>query len=140
MVRPGVILPQQPQSLSDLVVWQTPSHPPIFGAIVPRRPLLVHSASGPNTMAGSLLNRSPTCLACLRRLAQPFGVVNGSSSAGTAQVSLVQIRAKSNRLRPHDQGVVVRLLQDIPKYGRKGRQDGTKQDCWHVVVAINGAR
>ncbi|KAK4155358.1 hypothetical protein C8A00DRAFT_13570 [Chaetomidium leptoderma] len=66
-------------------------------------------------MTAPLVSRSPTCLACLRRLAQPFGSGNGSASA----VSLVQFRAKSNRLRPKDQGVIVRLLEDIPKFGRK---------------------
>ncbi|KAK4239439.1 alcohol acetyltransferase-domain-containing protein [Achaetomium macrosporum] len=44
-----------------------------------------------------------------------FGSSNGSAST----VSLVQSRAKSNHLRPRDQGVVVRLLEDIPKFGRK---------------------
>ncbi|KAK4105958.1 hypothetical protein N658DRAFT_490564 [Parathielavia hyrcaniae] len=66
-------------------------------------------------MATSLVSRSPTCLACLRRLAQPFA----SSSANAVAVALVQTRAKSNRLRPRDQGVVVRLLEAIPKFGRK---------------------
>ncbi|KAL2137045.1 hypothetical protein VTI74DRAFT_9651 [Chaetomium olivicolor] len=61
--------------------------------------------------------RSPTCLACLRRLAQPFWSTNASATA--SPVSLVQVRAKSNHLRPKDQGVVVRLLEDIPKFGRK---------------------
>lgn len=36
-------------------------------------------------------------------------------------VPLVLARGKSNRLRPRDRGVVVRLLEDIPKFGRKGR-------------------
>ncbi|GAB1311190.1 Ribosomal protein L9 domain-containing protein [Madurella fahalii] len=66
-------------------------------------------------MTASLVSRSPTCLACLRRLAQPFGSNNGTVSTA----SLVQTRAKSNRLQPRDQGVVVRLLEDIPKFGRK---------------------
>lgn len=70
-------------------------------------------------MAAPLASRSPTCLACLRRLAQPFASSNGNSSSASA-VSLVQVRLKSNRLRPKDQGVVVRLLEDIPKFGRKG--------------------
>lgn len=67
-------------------------------------------------MTASPAGRSPTCLACLRRLAQPFGGRSSSSST----VPLVQTRAKSNRYQPRDQGVVVRLLQDIPKFGRKG--------------------
>ena len=73
----------------------------------------------PTTMAAPLSNRSPTCLACLRRLAQPFGNRNGSASA----VSLVQmqVRTKKTSRRLKDQGVAVRLLEDIPKYGRKGR-------------------
>ncbi|KAJ4295786.1 Alcohol acetyltransferase [Collariella sp. IMI 366227] len=67
-------------------------------------------------MAGPMATRAPTCLACLRRLAQPFAsTVNTTPSA----VSLVQVRAKSRHLRPKDQGVVVRLLDDIPKFGRK---------------------
>ncbi|KXX81681.1 hypothetical protein MMYC01_201041 [Madurella mycetomatis] len=66
-------------------------------------------------MTASLVSKSPACLACLRRLARPFGSNNGTTST----VSLVQTRAKSNRLQPRDQGVVVRLLEDIPKFGRK---------------------
>ncbi|KAK3695210.1 hypothetical protein B0T22DRAFT_97390 [Podospora appendiculata] len=53
----------------------------------------------------SITSRWPTCLACLRRVAQPLVVV--------------QSRAASGSLRPRDQGVVVRLLEDIPKFGRK---------------------
>ncbi|KAK4224593.1 hypothetical protein QBC38DRAFT_370717 [Podospora fimiseda] len=56
--------------------------------------------------------RSQNCLACLRRLAQPFSTSNGSSTS-------IQTRSKSNVMRPRDQGVVVRLLTDIPKFGRK---------------------
>jgi hypothetical protein len=88
------------------------------------------SPSGPDTMAGSLVSRSPTCLACLRRLAQPFGSNSGSASA----VSLVQVRAKSNRLRPKDQGVVVRLLEDIPKFGRKGRLSCCIVGHWRTPI------
>ncbi|KAK3299124.1 alcohol acetyltransferase-domain-containing protein [Chaetomium fimeti] len=55
------------------------------------------------TVAGTAINISP------------FSNSNGGASA----VSLVQVRAKSNRLRPKDQGVVVRLLEDIPKFGRR---------------------
>ncbi|KAH6854370.1 hypothetical protein B0I37DRAFT_401370 [Chaetomium sp. MPI-CAGE-AT-0009] len=52
------------------------------------------------------------------------GVTGGEMSivlgnGGASAVSLVQVRAKSNRLRPKDQGVVVRLLEDIPKFGRR---------------------
>ncbi|KAK0730569.1 hypothetical protein B0H67DRAFT_639057 [Lasiosphaeris hirsuta] len=67
-------------------------------------------------MAGPVLSTStsPTCLACLRRLVQPFA----KSSIG-AVASIVQVRAKSRAVRSHDQGVVVRLLEDIPKFGRR---------------------
>ena len=59
---------------------------------------------------------SSRCLVCLRRLAQPFA----SNSVRTNTASLVLTRAKSRTLRPQDQGVVVRLLTDIPRFGRKG--------------------
>ncbi|KAK3330284.1 hypothetical protein B0H66DRAFT_54586 [Apodospora peruviana] len=65
-------------------------------------------------MAQSALSRWPTCLACLRRLAQP-----SSSSVLNSTGVVMQTRAKSNHPRPMDQGVVVRLLMDIPKFGRK---------------------
>ncbi|AEO54222.1 hypothetical protein MYCTH_2115071 [Thermothelomyces thermophilus ATCC 42464] len=45
-------------------------------------------------------------------------VIHSSNVSGSA-VTLVQVRAKSNRLRPRDQGVIVRLLEDIPRFGRK---------------------
>ncbi|KAK3941820.1 hypothetical protein QBC46DRAFT_381511 [Diplogelasinospora grovesii] len=66
-------------------------------------------------MAGPLLSRSPTCIACLRRLTRPLGSVN----AGTGSVSVMQMQTRGKRTRPQDQGVVVRLLEDIPKFGRK---------------------
>jgi len=59
-----------------------------------------------------LLTRSPSCLSCLRR---SFGQNGIQGVAG-----LVQIRGKK-RGRPRDQGVVVRLLDDIPGFGRKGQ-------------------
>lgn len=34
-----------------------------------------------------------------------------------------QTRAKSKTLRPQDLGVIVRLLKDIPKFGRKGKEN-----------------
>jgi hypothetical protein len=51
--------------------------------------------------------------------AQPF--CNSSGSANAASV-VQQVRLKSHRLRPKDLGVVVRLLEDIPSFGRKGRR------------------
>ncbi|KAK4245625.1 alcohol acetyltransferase-domain-containing protein [Corynascus novoguineensis] len=41
------------------------------------------------------------------------------SNVGASALSMVQVRTKSNRMRPRDQGVVVRLLEDIPRFGRK---------------------
>ncbi|KAH6636754.1 alcohol acetyltransferase-domain-containing protein [Chaetomium tenue] len=48
-----------------------------------------------------------------------YCVLDHPYNGGSSTVSLVQVRAKSNRLRPKDQGVVVRLLEDIPKFGRR---------------------
>ncbi|KAK0672786.1 hypothetical protein QBC41DRAFT_312728 [Cercophora samala] len=59
-------------------------------------------------MTGPVVSRSPTCLSCMRRLAQPF-----------LSLPLVQARAKSTHLVPSDKGVIVRLLANIPKFGRK---------------------
>ncbi|KAA8631856.1 hypothetical protein SMACR_12605 [Sordaria macrospora] len=78
-------------------------------------------------MTASALTKWPTCLACLRRLAQPFGATtaasHGEPRARAVPVARpivhIQTRAASNRLRLQDQGVVVRLLEDIPKFGRK---------------------
>ncbi|KAK0633339.1 hypothetical protein B0T14DRAFT_506502 [Immersiella caudata] len=66
------------------------------------------------------LSSSSTCRACLRRLAQPFGI--SSTAQATASVGSVlshQTRAKSTTMQAHDRGVVVRLLKDIPKFGRE---------------------
>lgn len=72
-----------------------------------------------------ILNRSPTCLSCLRRLASP--IASSSSSSGrwgpltAATHAQVQVRGKKKSARRQDQvGIVVRLLEDIPKFGRKG--------------------
>ncbi|KAK4459344.1 alcohol acetyltransferase-domain-containing protein [Cladorrhinum samala] len=46
------------------------------------------------------------------------GISKGDPFSGPGG-SFVQTRAKSNVMRQRDQGVVVRLLQDIPKFGRK---------------------
>ncbi|KAK3397684.1 hypothetical protein B0T20DRAFT_226896 [Sordaria brevicollis] len=77
-------------------------------------------------MTASALNKWPTCLACLRRLAQPFGTTtagHGGSRAPAVPVARpiihTQTRAASHKMRLQDQGVVVRLLEDIPKFGRK---------------------
>lgn len=65
-------------------------------------------------------NRLPTCLACLRRLAQPCPIQPPTG------VVLVQARAKSNYTRPYDRGVVVRLLEDVPTFGRKRKETVTR--------------
>ncbi|EGO52860.1 hypothetical protein NEUTE1DRAFT_91606 [Neurospora tetrasperma FGSC 2508] len=77
-------------------------------------------------MTASALSKWPTCLACLRRLAQPFGTSaarHGEPRARAVPVIRpivhIQTRAASHRMRLQDQGVVVRLLEDIPKFGRK---------------------
>ncbi|KAJ4418554.1 hypothetical protein N0V85_001387 [Neurospora sp. IMI 360204] len=74
-------------------------------------------------MTASALSKWPTCLACLRRLAQPFAASHGEPRARAVPVARpivhIQTRAASHRMRLQDQGVVVRLLEDIPKFGRK---------------------
>jgi len=69
-------------------------------------------------MATPLLTRSPTCLRCLRRSLGSGGV--GNLPATAIAVSRTQVRGKKGG-RPRDHGVVVRLLEDIPAFGRKGR-------------------
>ena len=66
------------------------------------------------TMATPLMSRSPTCLTCLRRVSQT--ICSGSPA------SLTQVRGKKTSGRPTDRGVLVRLLEDVPKFGRKGVQ------------------
>ncbi|KAI1822417.1 hypothetical protein F4861DRAFT_390363 [Xylaria intraflava] len=62
-------------------------------------------------MATPRLARSPTCLSCLRRLAQP---------ATSSPLSWTQTRAKATKAELEDlQGIPVRLLRDMPAFGRK---------------------
>ncbi|KAH8889492.1 hypothetical protein GQ53DRAFT_748185 [Thozetella sp. PMI_491] len=81
-------------------------------------------------MAGSVLNRPQTCLSCLRRLTNAVG----SANANPISVSLLQSRGKRTG-RPRDQGVVVRLLEDIPKWGRKDAvfrvERGRMRNLWY---------
>lgn len=70
---------------------------------------------GPIT-SSALSSRAPTCLACLRRLARP----------GVSPISLTQTRGK--RLKA--QGVVVRLLEDVPKFGRK-------RECYYSPFPVS---
>ncbi|KAM7211440.1 hypothetical protein V8F06_013171 [Rhypophila decipiens] len=76
-------------------------------------------------------NRLPACLACLRRLAQP----SVSPIQPPTGVVLMQTRAKSNHMRPQDRGVVVRLLEDIPGFGRKNAvfrtERGRMRNQWY---------
>ncbi|KAK0656021.1 hypothetical protein B0T16DRAFT_398340 [Cercophora newfieldiana] len=67
------------------------------------------------------LSNSSTCRACLRRLAQPFSIGNTMRSTAAIAMSMLnhQSRAKSTTRQAQDQGVVVRLLRDIPKFGRE---------------------
>ncbi|KAI0142797.1 hypothetical protein GGR57DRAFT_508636 [Xylariaceae sp. FL1272] len=62
-------------------------------------------------MAAPRLMQSPTCISCLRRIAQP---------ATPSPLSLIQIRTRTTKAELEDlQGIPVRLLRDIPKFGRK---------------------
>ncbi|KAJ9157360.1 hypothetical protein NKR23_g736 [Pleurostoma richardsiae] len=74
-------------------------------------------------MATPLVAQMPTCMTCLRRLAR----------TALSPISLTQVRAKSKG-RPVDQGVLVRLLEDIPKFGRKNSifrtERGRMRNSW----------
>ncbi|KAI1268763.1 hypothetical protein F5Y18DRAFT_439370 [Xylariaceae sp. FL1019] len=62
-------------------------------------------------MASPRFTQSPTCLSCLRRIAQP---------ATPSPLTLTQIRTRTTKAELEDlQGIAVRLLRDIPKFGRK---------------------
>ncbi|CAN8099033.1 unnamed protein product [Discula destructiva] len=62
-------------------------------------------------MASPLVGRTPTCLSCIRRINQV-----ASSSIAITQ----QIRGKKTKGKPKKLGVVIRLLQDLEKYGKEG--------------------
>lgn len=67
-------------------------------------------------MATPRLARSPTCLSCLRRLAQHSSFPSSSSSP----LSWTQTRGKATKAELEDlQGIPVRLLRDIREFGRK---------------------
>lgn len=67
-------------------------------------------------MAPAHLARPPTCLSCLRRLAQP-------APSSFLSLSLVQQQSRGVRTTKAEeedlQGIPVRLLQDIQGFGRK---------------------
>ncbi|KAI1752513.1 hypothetical protein F4782DRAFT_530380 [Xylaria castorea] len=72
-------------------------------------------------MATPRLARSPTCLSCLRRLAQP---------ASPSPISWTQTRARTTKAELEDlQGIPVRLLRDIPTFGRK-----------HAIIRVKAGR
>ncbi|KAI1185795.1 hypothetical protein F5B17DRAFT_406354 [Nemania serpens] len=76
-------------------------------------------------MATPRLARSPTCLSCLRRLAQP-----SSSSSSSSPLSWTQTRARTTKAELEDlQGIPVRLLRDIPEFGRK-----------HAIIRVKAGR
>ncbi|EOO02434.1 putative fructose-bisphosphate aldolase protein [Phaeoacremonium minimum UCRPA7] len=78
-------------------------------------------------MATPLMTRSPTCLTCLRRISQT--ICSGSPA------SLTQVRGKKTSGRPTDRGVLVRLLEDVPKFGRKDTifrtERGRMRNIWY---------
>ena len=70
-----------------------------------------------STMAAPGLGRSPTCLNCLRQLAQPR---LATTTMAAAPASLVQTRHRTTKAELEDlQGIPVRLLKDIIGFGRK---------------------
>ncbi|KAI0444799.1 hypothetical protein F4803DRAFT_228928 [Xylaria telfairii] len=72
-------------------------------------------------MATPRLARSPTCLGCLRRLAQPTPL---------SPISWTQARARTTKAELEDlQGIPVRLLRDIPTFGRK-----------HAIIRVKAGR
>ncbi|TGJ80990.1 hypothetical protein E0Z10_g7776 [Xylaria hypoxylon] len=75
-------------------------------------------------MATPRLARSPTCLSCLRRLAQP------SSLSPLSPLSWTQTRARTTKAELEDlQGIPVRLLRDITTFGRK-----------HAIIRVKAGR
>ncbi|KAK4449377.1 hypothetical protein QBC34DRAFT_404762 [Podospora aff. communis PSN243] len=81
------------------------------------------------------LSSSSTCRACFRRLAQPFGMSATTQTTANAVSVLGQTRAKSTTMQAHDQGVIVRLLKDIPKFGREHAifrvERGRMRNLWY---------
>ncbi|KAI1641098.1 hypothetical protein F4809DRAFT_587331 [Biscogniauxia mediterranea] len=68
----------------------------------------------------SIVRSPPTCLNCLRQLARP----------SPATLSLTQTRARTTKAELEDlQGIPVRLLRDIPSFGRK-----------HAIIRVKPGR
>ncbi|KAB5580771.1 hypothetical protein GE09DRAFT_1213209 [Coniochaeta sp. 2T2.1] len=90
-------------------------------------------------MAAPVLGRTPTCLNCIRRIVTaptPSPLASSCTSWTVAPISPFsrpQIRNKSKH--HYDEGVIVRLLEDIPRYGRKDaifRVDrGRMRNLWY---------
>ncbi|KAI3332292.1 hypothetical protein HD806DRAFT_480044 [Xylariaceae sp. AK1471] len=79
-------------------------------------------------MATPRLARSPTCLSCLRRLAQPQP--SPSAFSFPSPLSWTQTRARTTKAELEDlQGIPVRLLRDIPMFGRK-----------HAIIRVKAGR
>ncbi|KAI2621151.1 hypothetical protein GGR54DRAFT_90723 [Hypoxylon sp. NC1633] len=79
-------------------------------------------------MAPARLARPPTCLGCLRRLAQP----TPSPSMLPSFLSLTQTRGLRGRTKAEEedlQGIAVRLLRDIKAFGRK-----------HAIIRVKPGR
>ncbi|KAI0815517.1 hypothetical protein GGR55DRAFT_629204 [Xylaria sp. FL0064] len=75
-------------------------------------------------MATPSLARSPTCLSCLRRIAAT------QRPAALSPLSWTQSRARTTKAELEDlQGIPVRLLRDIPTFGRK-----------HAIIRVKAGR
>ncbi|GAP90273.1 putative fructose-bisphosphate aldolase protein [Rosellinia necatrix] len=79
-------------------------------------------------MATPGLTRSaPTCLSCLRRLTQQQ---QQQQPSALSPLSWIQARTKTTKAELEDlQGLPVRLLRDMPGYGRK-----------HAIIRVKGGR
>ncbi|KAI1816469.1 hypothetical protein GGS20DRAFT_537703 [Poronia punctata] len=82
-------------------------------------------------MATPRIASSPTCLSCLRRLAQPSSPsVFASAATLTPAWAWTQTRTKASKAQLEDlQGIPVRLLHDIPGFGRK-----------HAIIRVKRGR
>ncbi|KAI1467579.1 uncharacterized protein F4812DRAFT_401674 [Daldinia caldariorum] len=82
-------------------------------------------------MAHARLTRPPTCLDCLRRLAHPSSSPAAAFSSPPSFLALQTRGAKSMTKAEEDdlQGIPVRLLKDIPGFGRK-----------HAIIRVKPGR
>lgn len=70
-------------------------------------------------VTATMAARAPTCLSCLRRITATPASSSLPGFSFLVSGSQQQLRYKSKKC--YDQGVIVRLLEDVPKYGRKGQ-------------------